>query len=183
MTTSRRVHLHFLQRHATVIGMDEFHDWDVQAVYRAVGYFGSPLADLPFDEVAGVMPNVAGRVVTQDGAPLPRLYTTGWIKRGPVGLIGSTKSDARETIGNVIADSESAGDGLRRAGSPDPQAVLDLLEERGVPYTNWDGWQRIDAHELSLGEGEGRERIKVVPREELTAIALAKELARASTNP
>jgi len=204
-TASRRVHLHFLHRPAeilgdgkvtglrtertalngdgTVSGTGEFHDWDVQAVYRAVGYFGSPLADLPFDEVAGVVPNVAGRVVTKDGAPVERVYTTGWIKRGPVGLIGSTKSDARETIGNVIADSESAGDGLRRAGSPDPQAVLDLLEERGVPYTNWDGWQRIDAHELSLGEGEGRERIKVVPREELTAIALAKELARASTNP
>src|SRR5690625_8035418 len=88
MTASRRVHLHFLHRPAEVLGKDsvtglrtertqlngdgtvsgtgEFHDWDVQAVYRAVGYFGSPLADLPFDEVAGVMPNVAGRGVAQE---------------------------------------------------------------------------------------------------------------------
>src|SRR5690625_3589789 len=125
-TASRRVHLHVLHRPAevlgdgkvtglrtertqligdgTVSGTGEYHDWDAQAVYRAVGYFGSPLADVPFDEVAGVIPNVAGRVVTQDGAPLPRVYTTGWIKRGPVGLIGSTKSDARETIGSIIAE-------------------------------------------------------------------------------
>src|SRR5690625_2114679 len=134
MTTSRRVHLHFLQRHATVIGMDEFHDWDVQAVYRAVGYFGSPLADLPFDEVAGVMPNVAGRVVTQDGAPLPRVYTTGWIKRGPVGLIGSTKSDARETIGNIVADTQDATDGLRRATAAAPETCYERTEARSVHY-------------------------------------------------
>ena len=204
MTASRRVHLHFLHRPAEVLGKDsvtglrtertqlngdgtvsgtgEFHDWDVQAVYRAVGYFGSPLADLPFDEVAGVMPNVAGRVVTQDGAPLPRVYTTGWIKRGPVGLIGSTKSDARETVGNIVADMQDATDGLRRATAAAPEAVFERLEARGVPYTTWEGWQRIDAHELSLGAADGRERIKVVPREELTSIALAKELAQAATN-
>ena len=124
LTGSRRVHLHFLHRPAAVLGDDhvtgvrtertalngdgsttgtgEFHEWGVQAVYRAVGYFGSPLADVPFDEVRGVIPNDEGRVVGLDGEPIPGLYTTGWIKRGPVGLIGHTKSDAQETILSLI---------------------------------------------------------------------------------
>lgn len=197
MTASRRVHLHFLHRPVEVLGDDrvtglrterteltgdgtvrgtgQFHQWDVQAVYRAVGYFGTPLPGLPFDDVAGVIPNVAGRVIGDDGAQVQRVYTTGWIKRGPVGLIGHTKSDASETISNLVAD-------LAGAPSPDvvadPAAVTSVLESKGVPYTTWEGWQRLEAHEIALGEAEGRERIKVVPREELTAIALAKDLAQ-----
>lgn len=203
-TASRRIHLHFLHQPAevlgegkveglrtertqlngdgTVSGTGDFHDWPVQAVYRAVGYFGTPLADLPFDDSAGVLPNVAGRVVGEDGETVERVYTTGWIKRGPVGLIGSTKSDARETIGNITADVEADAEQLRRAESPDPQAVFDVLEERGVEYTTWDGWKRVEDHEIALGEADGRERVKVVPREELTAIALAKELSAAAAS-
>ncbi|MDI9898111.1 pyridine nucleotide-disulfide oxidoreductase, partial [Rhodococcus sp. IEGM 1381] len=36
-----------------------------------------------------------------------------------------------------------------------------------VPFTTWDGWYRLDAHERSLGEPEGRERVKVVEREDM----------------
>src|SRR5690606_23401429 len=122
----------------------------VDAVYRAVGYFGSPIAEVPFDERRGVIPNEAGRVTGEPG-----LYATGWIKRGPVGLIGHTKSDAAETIANLVADAEA---GLLTA--EDAGDVLDLLAERGVEATSWDGWLELDAHERSLGESHvhARER-------------------------
>ena len=38
---------------------------------------------------------------------VPGVYATGWIKRGPVGLIGHTKSDAMETISHLVKDQAS----------------------------------------------------------------------------
>lgn len=105
-----------------VIDTDEFTEIPVQALYRAVGYFGSPLASVPFDSQRGIIPNIAGRVIAGadpaataagDSAagdaevpaePVTGVYATGWIKRGPVGLIGATKSDAKETIDSLLAD-------------------------------------------------------------------------------
>ena len=188
LTASRRIHLHFLHRPAAVLGDDhvtglrtertvltgdgsvagtgQMHDWPVEAVYRAVGYFGSPLPGLPFDEVAGVIPNQEGRVVTPDGSQMSGVYTTGWIKRGPVGLIGHTKSDASETIKHLVSDA----DRLQPATDPDPHAVTALLAERGVGHVEWSGWMLLDAYEQSLGQPHGRERVKVVPREEMLAV-------------
>ncbi|RAA21265.1 pyridine nucleotide-disulfide oxidoreductase, partial [Burkholderia multivorans] len=122
----RRLHLHFLHAPAEILGdgkveglrterqeldgtgnvrgTGEFVDWPVQAVYRAVGYAGSALPQLPFDPRRGVIPNHEGRVVdavdqseAAESDVVAGVYSTGWIKRGPVGLIGHTKGDALET--------------------------------------------------------------------------------------
>lgn len=193
---SRRLHLHFLHQPQEIYGIGqvvgmrferteltgdgavrgtgEIVDYPVQAVYRAVGYFGSALDEIEFDAQRGVIPNEGGRVLDVHREPVPGVYATGWIKRGPVGLIGHTKGDALETIGCLLEDRLS----LPAAEEPSEDAITDLLTERGVQYTTWSGWLQLDAHELSLGnsyEGEGedvvRERIKVVPREEMITIA------------
>ncbi len=186
----RRLHLHFLQAPVEVLGADgsvtglrtermeldgsggvrgtgEHTDWPVQAVYRAVGYFGSPLDEVPFDDRHGVIPNYEGRVLGDGTRHLPGLYATGWIKRGPVGLIGHTKSDAMETVQHLINDQAD----WWTPQFPEEESVVALLEERGVEYTNLDGWHALDEHELALGEAEGRTRVKVVPREEMVAVS------------
>jgi ferredoxin--NADP+ reductase len=196
---SRRLHLHFLHSpvevygdgrvegmrfertevdaDGSVRGTGEIVDYPLQAVYRAVGYFGSPLPEVPFDERVGVIPNDAGRVLDADGAPIAGLYATGWIKRGPVGLIGHTKSDASETIARIVEDLET----LPAPAITDPDALLELLDARGVRYTTWEGWLTLDAHERALGEADesdvARERVKVVPRDEQVGISRAEPLA------
>ncbi|WIY04389.1 FAD-dependent oxidoreductase [Amycolatopsis mongoliensis] len=189
-TRQRRLHLHFFHSPAEIVGEDgrvtglrterteltgdgnvrgtgEFHDWDVQAVYRAVGYLSSHLPELPFDHVAGVVPNQAGRVLDLDENQLPGVYVTGWIKRGPVGLIGHTKGDAAETIASLLSDADT----LTAPKDASPDAILDFLAARGIPFTTWEGWGKLDAHEKSLGLAAGRERIKVVEREEMTRVS------------
>ncbi|GAA4710933.1 FAD-dependent oxidoreductase [Pseudonocardia yuanmonensis] len=185
----RRLHLHFLAAPVAVLGTDRvtglrtertelagdggvrgtgvFTDHPLQALYRAVGYIGSELPELPFDRLSGTLPHTAGRVLDFDGQHVPGVYACGWIKRGPVGLIGHTKGCALETVGSLLADA----DDLDRAPVPDPAAVVELLEERGVRYTTWDGWLQLDKHERGLGEERGRERIKVVPREEMVELS------------
>ena len=108
-----------------------------------------------------------------DGTHVPGIYATGWIKRGPVGLIGSTKGDALETITHLLSDREE----LPLAVEAAPESVVELLDSRGVEFTTWEGWLELDAHEKALGAAasEGgpvqRERIKVVPREDMVAVS------------
>lgn len=192
---SRRLHLHFLQSPAEIVGdaqgkvcairmerneldgagsirpTGETVEYPVQAVYRAIGYHGSELPEVGYDRRRGVIPNAGGRVLDETGNPVTGLYATGWIKRGPVGLIGSTKSDALETVGHLLEDRAFTAPRAER------QDVVRLLEEKGLEYTTWEGWQALDQHEQQLGsasqdaEGNPRKRVKVVPREEMVRIS------------
>ena len=148
-----------------VQGTGKFTDWPVQAVYRAVGYRSEAITAVPFDHGTAVIPNDGGHVVDPAGEIVPGVYVTGWIKRGPVGLIGNTKSDAKETTDMLIADA-LAGRLTPRTATKD---ITEYLEAQGIPYTTWDGWHKLDAHERSLGSAEGRERKKVVEWDEMVA--------------
>ena len=186
----RRLHLHFFAAPTEILGEDgkvvglrvertkldgkggvlptgEFKDFPVQAVYRAVGYFGSPLDEIPFDSKYGVIKNAEGRVLDQSGNPIPGTYCTGWIKRGPVGLIGHTKADAIETIGHIIEDRSS----WWQPAKPEEAAVVETLKSRGVDFIEWNNWLRIDAEEKALGEALGRERLKLFNRTEMLNIS------------
>jgi ferredoxin--NADP+ reductase len=68
-------------------------------VVRAVGYRGTPVPGLPFDEDTGTIPNSGGRVDARPGT-----YVVGWIKRGPSGGIGANKTCAQETVGALLDD-------------------------------------------------------------------------------
>lgn len=148
-----------------VQGTGKFTEWPVQAVYRAVGYRSEAITAVPFDHGTAVIPNDGGHVVDPAGEVVPGVYVTGWIKRGPVGLIGNTKSDAKETTDMLIADA-LAGRLTPRTATGD---ITEYLEAQGIPYTTWDGWHKLDAHERSLGSAEGRERKKVVEWDEMVA--------------
>jgi ferredoxin/flavodoxin---NADP+ reductase len=192
-SASRRLHLHFYAKPLEVVddgsgrvgairyertepdgaggvrGTGEIREIPIQAIYRAVGYFGSPLDGIPFDDRHGVIPNHEGQVLDEHNEILPGVYATGWIKRGPVGLIGHTKSDAMETLEHLKRDQAS----WWSPESPSEESVDELLRSRGVVWTDIEGWHRLDEHELALGSAEGRLRIKVVPRDEMVEISKA----------
>ncbi|MET9434271.1 FAD-dependent oxidoreductase [Streptomyces sp. NPDC006551] len=148
-----------------VNGTGKTTDWDVQAVYRAVGYLSDELPKLPWDTVSGTVPDQGGRVMEESGEHLASTYVTGWIRRGPVGLIGHTKGDANETVANLLDD--FANGRLLTPETPEPEAVVSFLESKGVTYTTWEGWYALDAAEKALGEPQGRERVKIVERDEM----------------
>jgi ferredoxin/flavodoxin---NADP+ reductase len=187
---SRRLHLHFYAAPLEILGdgvvtgfryertepdgaggvrgTGEIREIALQAMYRAVGYFGTPLEGIPFDTRQGIIPNHEGQVVDDDNRIVPGVYATGWIKRGPVGLIGHTKSDAMETVQHLVKDQAS----WWNPEHPEEESVLSLMKKRGIAFTNLDGWHKLDAKELELGAERGRERLKVVSREEMLDVSL-----------
>lgn len=73
-------------------------------VLPSIGLRGASVPGVPYDEATGTIPNAEGRVLGPDGAALPGVYTAGWSKRGPTGVIGTNRYDARGTVDALIAD-------------------------------------------------------------------------------
>jgi ferredoxin--NADP+ reductase len=185
---SRRVHLHFWTRPTRILGDDHVTGVELERtvigtegyvegtgelttvpadlIVRSVGYRGVAMPGVPYDAATGRVPHAEGRVI-RDGEFSPDEYVTGWIKRGPTGVIGTNKSDAVETVSSMMANV--------RAGRLVPQGrsgELDkLLAGRGLHALDLPAWRRIDAAEVALGGSHGRLRTTLAHRVELLAAA------------
>ncbi len=135
-------------------------------VLRSVGYRGTEISGVPFDERRATIRNDQGRVVDEDGAPIPGLYCAGWIKRGPSGVIGTNKKDATETVELLLEDAEAGLLPARGEGD-----IAEALSARGVEPVSYAGWEAIDADERARGEEQGRPRVKLCHWDELLAAA------------
>ncbi|MEH1014011.1 FAD-dependent oxidoreductase [Micromonospora sp. CPCC 206060] len=123
---------------------------DCGFVVHAVGFGGSAIPGVPFDDVHGRVANTGGRVA-------PRVYVAGWAKRGPSGVIGTNKRCATETASAIVAD---ITDGTLRPRHHDRDSALTFLHDRSPSLVTLDGWRRIDAAEVAAGLPHGRPRIK-----------------------
>jgi ferredoxin/flavodoxin---NADP+ reductase len=133
-------------------------------VLRSIGYVGTPLPGVPFDDRRMTVLNQDGRVLDPlTGGSLPGVYAAGWIKRGPSGVIGTNKKCAQETTTLLLADFAA---GLLPDPANTPDALLEQIRANGTNVVDYSGWEAIDAHERALGEGVGRPRVKLVRREE-----------------
>jgi ferredoxin--NADP+ reductase len=149
-----------------VVGIGGQQTLPADLVVRSVGYRGLPLIGVPFDERTGRVPHAEGRVI-RDGVFSPDEYVTGWIKRGPTGVIGTNKSDAVETVTSLLTDVHNGA--LKVYGR---SGKLDrLLAERGIHALGMPAWHRIDAAEMKLGASHGRLRTTLAHRRELLAAA------------
>lgn len=142
---------------------------DCSLVLRSIGYRGSPLDGVPFDDQRATISNVAGRVVHPDTEEaIPGVYTAGWIKRGPSGIIGTNKKCAQETTAMLLED---AAAGTLPAPTVTEDDLEALVAERQPDYVDFAGWSKIDAHEQALGEPQGRPRVKLVNVDEMIQVA------------
>ncbi|MFC6617343.1 FAD-dependent oxidoreductase [Deinococcus radiophilus] len=153
-----RVEKNQLDEAGRPVGTGQFEELPVGMVLRSVGYLGTPLEGVPFDERSGTIANVEGRVTG-----CPSEYTAGWIKRGPSGVIGTNRKCAADTVGLLLEDVRSGT--LKPSAEQNLSALEAVLADRPV-YTFGD-WQELDRHEQGRGSESGRPRHKVVHLEEM----------------
>nr|KAF6286771.1 ferredoxin reductase [Pipistrellus kuhlii] len=130
-------------------------------VLSSVGYKSRPIdPSVPFDPKLGVIPNTEGRVVD-----VPGLYCSGWVKRGPTGVIATTMTDSFLTSQALLQDLEA---GLLPAGPrPGHAAIEALLSSRGVRPISFSDWEKLDATEVSRGQRTGKPREKLLDPQEM----------------
>jgi len=152
----------------TAKATEQFEELEVGLVFRSVGYRGVSLPGVPFHEPWGVIPNDKGRVVDpQSNQPVTGLYVSGWIKRGPIGVIGTNKPDSVETVASMLAD--VAIDAHWQPSQPDPRAAEALVLARQPLAITYADWRRLDALECSSGHACGRPRLKFATVDEMMA--------------
>jgi ferredoxin--NADP+ reductase len=144
---------------------DEFDELDCGLVIQSVGYKGKPLGSVPFDSARARIPNRNGRVLnSESGEPLTGAYVTGWIKRGPSGVIGTNKQCAKQTVARLVED-------FLVERLVEPTAELGDAATQLPDALDVGAWRAIDAHERREGKRTGRPRVKLVDPVALLAVA------------
>lgn len=202
--SGRTLHIHFLRSPLEVIGNSEsvsairlghtelqmsdsgdrraistgqFEDIPAQLVLESIGYRANAIEGAPFDPVRGVIPNDLGQVISgPDRVPIPGLFVSGWLKRGPTGIIGTNLIDAEQTVDTMVR-SHAAQNFPPRADTTCSgcNGLAELLERRGYlsNVISFEDWEAIDAEEIRRGQLVGK------PREKFTAVGDMIKVAQA----
>lgn len=135
-------------------------------VVRSIGYRNVNIdSEIPFDKKQGVVLNDKGKVIGKEG-----LYCTGWIKRGPRGVIVDTTTDAYETAQKLCLDLVNSNLN-EKSGT---EQIKSILSERNVRFVDKQGWIRIDEEELKRGKENGKPREKFQSIDEMLKVAFDK---------
>jgi NADPH-dependent glutamate synthase beta subunit-like oxidoreductase len=94
-----------------------------------------------------------------DGKIKDRLFVVGWAKRGPSGVIASSRNDA-QIVAQKIAKEVTA------KGGSGGEALRQQLAQAGVKFVDHSGWKRINAAEIARA-GEQRCRNKFTSRDQM----------------
>lgn len=144
------------------VGTGETFEIDCGAVVAAIGYRMQPVDGAPLDPKTGMVAN-------QDGRVAEGVYVVGWAKRGPVGVIGTNKTDGDVAAEQIVADIERG----HKPGRPDFER---LLTERGVRWVTFEDWERIEAGEVAAAP-PGAPRRKFTRVDEMLAVLDKKAAA------
>jgi NADPH-dependent glutamate synthase beta subunit-like oxidoreductase len=93
--------------------------------------------------LSGTVPNEEGRVER------PGTYVTGWIKRGPKGVIGTNRQCAMQTVTTLFEDWNT---GKLTPSGRNSVAFGELIAAKVPQAFGIDGWKRIDAQERAAAQ-------------------------------
>ncbi|KAI8077807.1 uncharacterized protein BX664DRAFT_389400 [Halteromyces radiatus] len=145
------------------VGTGEYETQECGLVLRSIGYKSLAMDGLPFDVQQGLIPNLYGKMIDHEQNEMPGMYTAGWLKRGPTGVIVSTMSDAYETADTILADLRKDAPMLSSQNHADDD-LFQLMYQRQIRHVSYDDWKRIEAAEFQAGAKLGK------PREKFTTV-------------
>jgi ferredoxin--NADP+ reductase len=134
-----------------VIATDKTFTIKAGLVVTAIGYDSVEYAGINIEN--GRISNIAGHVDHN-------VYVTGWAKRGPVGVIGTNKSDSNDVVELIISN----------LTEPKVSEGVSSLLKSGHEVIDQLSWEKINASEVISGEIAGKPRIKEVDWKRLISL-------------
>ena len=147
-------------------GTGERYELDAGILFRSIGYRGIAMPGVPFHDSWGVFPNQSGRI-TENDTVVPQMYTAGWIKRGPTGIIGTNRACAVETVKSLLEDVSQFDSNSTKEGR---NGIYSLLDERKIRHISYSDWKKIDQTEIERGSVKDKPREKITSVDEMIAI-------------
>ena len=147
-------------------GMGEYLELDCGLLFRSIGYRGVAIPGVPFDDQRGVIRNQDGRIANDAGEVIPGMYVTGWIKRGPTGIIGTNRADSVATVDALMKDLQN----FDPKQVPGAAGLAARFEQLGVRVVNYQDWLKIDSQEIERGKPRGKQREKFTQIKEMLSI-------------
>ena len=137
-----------------VVETGETYSIKTNLVITAIGYHALPIKGISYRD--GKVENDEGRVLGTN------IYTVGWAKRGPSGVIGTNKSDASDVVKLLIEDL-----------GPEPKngGDISVVIPQAIKVIDQEGWTKINAAEVAAGEALGKPRLKEVDIAKLISLA------------
>ena len=158
-----------------VTNTDETKLIPASTLFRSIGYKAEAIPGMSelgadFDERKGTIRHDGlGRIIPLDHVDTrglkASLYCSGWVKRGPTGVIASTMTDAFQTAITIVEDwkkkvaQASTGSTTPQAGWKGVRTDAEILKLRLNPV-HWNNWQNIDHAEKKIGLERGKPREK-----------------------
>ncbi|MCJ1470177.1 NADPH-adrenodoxin reductase [Pseudocyphellaria aurata] len=169
-----------LNSSAKAISTEEYEVLPASLAFRSIGYKSEPLPGMKelgmhFDVDRGIISNdLNGRATAQSSSNsktlsvIPGIYCSGWVKRGPAGVIANTMEDAFATAAAITSDWE------RKAPFLNGVQGWDLLKKEamssGQKTVSWNDWMKIDAAEKQRGKMKGKEREKFTSTQQMLQV-------------
>jgi len=120
-------------------------------VITAIGYDAAEFPGITIEN--GRINNIGGHVDHN-------VYTTGWAKRGPTGVIGTNKSDSSDVVDLIIENLKE----------PKVSEGITFLLKSGHEVIDQIAWEKINASEVISGEIAGKPRVKEVDWKKLISL-------------
>ncbi|XP_041942725.1 NADPH:adrenodoxin oxidoreductase, mitochondrial [Alosa sapidissima] len=151
---------------ARAVPTGEVEEVQCGVIISSIGYKSLAIDPaVPYDPRKAIIPNNMGRVQETTG-----LYCSGWVKRGPTGVIATTMNDSFDTGRVLLQDLDSGAINLSEA-KPGAQGIAPLLEKRGVRPVSFRDWEKINSEEVRRGEAQGKPREKMLDVQEMLSVA------------
>ena len=156
------------------VGTGEIEALDASLVLVSIGYKAVPIPETEqwYDEQQGVLINNHGVLEGPSRENGGGVYVSGWLKRGPSGIIGTNIADAKDTVASILHDMKSNElDTL--AATSEQTSLQELLSSRGVSYVSWEAYRKIESKEAdeSRKRSSDQPREKILSREEQLTVA------------
>jgi NADPH-dependent glutamate synthase beta subunit-like oxidoreductase len=147
---------------------DEKETINCPVIFKSIGYKSLPIFDdIYFDNKKYIVKNDRGVAYESTGDISNNIFTVGWVKTGPKGIVDSTLRDSYDTTESIINAIE---ENKIKEKTPNYDYIVSNIRNKGkIPFT-YEDWKKVDIFEIEEGKKKNKLREKIIDINKMISI-------------